>query len=377
MTGANPQLDSGNSPAIVVLGLFPPPVTGAAKNTLLFLEDLKACGLDVVGINTAAGGTALDRSARYHLRRLRQFLINRKRLRSASDGARSTRLYFVPDGGLGLWYSAGYAQIARSRFDHVTLHHRTFQYIDRPSKAMGRICAMLAGKITHVFLSEGMKQRFFAVYGEQPAIVCTNARYVEPRVPQKPDDRLVIGHLGNLCAAKGFFEVADCFEALRARGIPVELQLAGPVVEAPVQQRLNELQTIHGDAVHYHGPVHGDAKDRFYDRLHVFLFATHWPQEAQPNVVYEAYAGGAAVVANARGCIAEMIDEGAGHLVTAPDRFVAQGVDFCASYWDRRDLIPENTRSLAAKMEDLRELSVSQHSNKFRLVTGVEGADDT
>jgi len=361
----------GNSvaPACVVLGLLPPPVTGAAKNTALFLELLKSRGLQAAGINTAAGGTALDRSLGYHLRRVRHFFVCRSQLRAAAISAHKANLYFVPDGGMGLWYSVGYAQIARSRFEHAVLHHRTYQYIDEPSAAMRRVCAMLDGKITHVFLSEGMKSQFASIYGEQPGIVSTNAGYVVPRTPEKPADRLIIGHLGNLCAAKGFFEVADCFEALRERGVPVELQLAGPVVEPAVQERLDGLCAAHGDAVCYHGPVHGDAKDRFYDRLHVFLFPTHWAQEAQPNVIYEAYAGGAAVVANTRGCIPEMIAEGDGHLVLSPDRFVEEATEFCAARWNDRDNQESYTRALSAKMEELCAQSRQQQEALIRMFT--------
>ncbi len=369
MVDRNPPPVGDEGPVHVLLGTLPPPVTGASANTALVLEDMKAKGLDPVAINTTtASGTALDRSISYHFHRIRRFLSSAARLRSATRKRGAARLYIVPDGGLGLWYTVGYARAARSRFQRVVMHHHTFQYIRTPSRAMRIVCALLNGKLTHVFLSEGMKQKFFGVYGEQPAIVSTNARFVEPRTPHKPDDRLVIGHLSNLSAAKGFFEVADCFEMLRARGLPVELQLAGPVVESQVQARLDELLAAFGDAVQYHGPVYGDAKSRFYDRLHVFLFPTRWAQEAQPNVIFEAFAGGGAVVANDLGVIGEMIEGGVGKLVASPDRFVGDAADYCQDVWERRGEMPDRTGLIAKKMQHLCALSRKQGEDLLELL---------
>jgi glycosyltransferase involved in cell wall biosynthesis len=318
--------------AVVILGLFPPPVTGAAKNNLLMLSHLREAGVRVVGVATSAGGSALSRSLSYHFARAMRFIRSSVSLIRQGLRRGPTRLYFVPDGGLGAWYSLGYALIARGLFADVILHHRTFQYIDSEARPIRLLCRILEGKITHVMLSSGMRDAFLERYGQQPAIVSTNARYVTPRDVRKAGDEIVIGHLSNLCRAKGFFEVVETFERLAEEALPVRLLLAGPVVEDDVQEALDALRERWPSQVEYFGPVSGDTKDAFYDRVHVFLFPTRWAQEAQPNVVYEAMAGGAANIAFARGCIGEMIPHGLGIAVPIDENFIDSAVSYICSF---------------------------------------------
>lgn len=313
---------------VVLLGIFPPPVTGAAKNNLLLHQRLTALEVESVMIPTSPGGLALSRSLKYHLQRVWHFYKSVAALFAVTKIRGSRRLYFVPDGGLGAWYSLGYIIITRWMFFDIVLHHRTFYYIDHHSFAIRMICRLIKDKVLHVFLSDGMRLSFQAQYGTQESLISTNARYISPRSPEKPQNEFVIGHLSNLCKAKGYFEVVDTYEQLRAKGLNVRLLLAGPVVDKEVEDHLAQLLEIGSDSIEYYGSVSGSEKDDFYDRLHLFLFPTKWAQEAQPNVLYEAMAGGAAVAAFNRGCIGEMIFPECGLLVPQSADFAKMAANY-------------------------------------------------
>lgn len=309
---------------MVVLGPFPPPVNGAAKNTLLLYEALVSSGCDAVKIDQSASSLAHRRSGAYHIERLFRNIIGL--LRIAGAVRKGARLYMVPDGGLGAWYSMVHILVARVLpFEHFVIHHRTFRYVDGFSRPIAVLTRATRGRATHIFLSLEMSRAYRARYGDVDSLVAGNARFVQeeasvPAAPRAPGP-LRIGHLSNLCREKGFFDVADAFEAFVATGASAELLLAGPVVEPEVAERLEGLRSRHGQAVRHCGQVSGTAKTEFYRSLDVFLFPTRYDKEASPNVVYEALAAGAPVAATGRGCLPEMIHGARGVISRSIDDF--------------------------------------------------------
>lgn len=116
-------------------------------------------------------------------------------------------------------------------------------------------------------------------------------------------------------------------ERLADDGLPVRLHLAGPITEKEVEPRLQALKAKFGDRVQWSGPVSGDTKVAFYRGIDVFLFATTHPQEAQPNVIYEALAAGIPVLATPRACIPEMLVDEAGACSPTEEGFVDFAVE--------------------------------------------------
>lgn len=353
---------------LIVMGMFPPPVTGAAKNLLLMQEEMVARGVRTAIIDTGIHKIALSRSLGYHAKRMSHFLKTMAGIRRIGNSAGPAPvLYCVPDGGLGLWYTYAYLRAAAGKVRRVVIHHRTFQYIDEFSGAMRRICCLKGVEVVHVFLSRGMAEKFQTKYGPIKSYVSTNARYVTPRSPKKPEDHIVIGHLSNLCAGKGFFEVADTFEAAVSEGMPVRLELAGPVLENEVRARLDQLLAQHGSRVTYHGPLSGKNKDDFYDRVHVFLFPTHWKQEAQPNVVYEAFAGGAAVIAYGRGCIPEQLNVDFGYSVRPGEDFAPVAVKVMSA-WSQDGGLQTQAAQVTSHLAAERGASLMQYETLLELL---------
>lgn len=346
---------------LIVMGMFPPPVTGAAKNLLLMQEEMLERGLRTAIIDTGIHEIALNRSGAYHAKRIKHFLTTIRQIHSIKNATGlKPVLYCVPDGGLGLWYTYIYLAAATKRVRRIIMHHRTFQYIDEFSSAMNRICNLNNTEIFHVFLSTGMAEKFQRQYGTVNYNVSTNARYVSPRTPDKSNNQIIIGHLSNLSAGKGFFEVVETFQLAISRGLNVRLELAGPVLDREVGLCLDKVIKEHGSSINYHGPLSGKAKDDFYDMIHVFLFPTHWKQEAQPNVVYEAFAGGAAVIAYGRGCISEQLDVEFGHAISPDEAFAPTAVDVIYR-WSESLAKPDLVARIADHVASERNASHTQH----------------
>ncbi len=321
-----------NSRAIV-LGAFPPPVNGAAKNTLLLYEALVSGGADAVKIDLSASSLSHRRSINFHVERVVRNLVGLARLAGAArPGA---RLYMVPDGGLGAWYTMVHGLTARLLpYRSIVIHHRTFRYVDGFSRPISILTQATRSRATHVFLSAAMSQNYQVQYGAVESLIAGNARFVrdEAAVPalHRASGPLRMGHLSNLCREKGFFDVADTYEAFMAGGKMAELHLAGPVVEPEVGARLKALQDRYGDAVRHIGQVSGMVKTEFYRSLDVFLFPTRYDKEASPNVVYEALAAGLPVVSTGRGCLPEMIHGERGIVSPTADAFAAVATAFMA-----------------------------------------------
>ncbi|MCP4991892.1 MAG: glycosyltransferase family 4 protein [Colwellia sp.] len=330
-----------NNELVVVLSALPPPMGGAAKNTKIIADALKS-KIQTDIINTSVGNLAHDRSLTYHLRRISKTLSCVYKLLRLSKTNKKT-LYIVPDGGLGMIYTLMYFIAARLCNYNVFLHHRTFLYIDKYSSLMFLAKKILQGKESHIFLSPGMLKKYELQYGVIGSkFISDNSRYVIPDsqsfdIPNK----LILGHLSNLCDEKGFYEVIETFEKLADKNPEVYLKIAGKPLNEEVQLRLSLLIEQWGDRIEHLGHIDGKEKDKFYQSLDVFLFPTKFKQEAQPNVIYEAMAKGCACASWGRACVPEMYTSAVGIVVPVNEDFVTKTTEFIENIITNRSLLLE------------------------------------
>lgn len=338
---------SSERPRIVMLAPLPPPITGAAGNNKRIADTLTKSGGDVVNINTAAPGLSRSAGWRYHARRITRNLAATGQLIAARNN--TATLYVQPDAGLGAWYTLAQVRTAGGGFPKTIFHHRSFAYVSAALAPMRAIVTATRTRALHVFLSEEMARQFAERYGPVRSLVITNACFVSREafdetaqvLPPRAGDIITIGHLSNLRRNKGFFDVAAVFEQLAEAGLPVRLLLAGPITEAEVAPRLSALHDRWGDRVRHDGLVSGDQKARFYRELDVFLFPTTHPQEAQPNVVFEALAAGVPVLATPRAAIPEMLVGENGTCSPTEAEFVS----FAAERIEAMSFAPDNVRA--------------------------------
>jgi len=238
---------------------------------------------------------------------------------AASDGA---TFYLVPDGGLGIAFSTAYARTAAKRCPRLVIHHRSYNHIRSKSKLMALLMHTAPETTVHVFLDPIMEERFKSIYSASvTSMYVPNAstcditvRELAPRSTEHGG--VTVGFLSNLVEEKGFDVVAEAFPILAKRlGPASRFLLAGHPVRGNNAALLSTLQSTLGDRLQYAGEVTGPAKVDFFRSCDVFVFPTRFAQEAQPNVLYEAMAGGAAIVSTQWAGIPWMLEQTASRLI--------------------------------------------------------------
>jgi glycosyltransferase involved in cell wall biosynthesis len=328
MTGRDSEQEA--RPQVLAVGPFPPFVGGAAKNTAIICDAFEAHGALVRRLPTNKTRIRAEhtRSAATYADRVSGFLANLRQIAWASRTEPGATVYLVPDGGPGVAFSAAYARAGVRRFPRLVVHHRSYNHIRRRSALMGLLMRTGPEKTMHVFLDPVMEEQFKQTYrAEIRSLYVPNAATCDVEPPAhtaEPERRtgVTVGFLSNLVEDKGFDTVAEAFPALAKRlGPGSKFLVAGRPVGDRNAARLDALRTTLGARLDYAGEVSGQAKTDFFRSCDVFVFPTRFSQEAQPNVLYEAMAGGAAIVSTRWAGIPWVLDDTVSRLVEpGPDR---------------------------------------------------------
>lgn len=312
---------------ILFVGPLPPPVHGFSVINRAMLERFQAAGPVQVFDRAPPGGPPPLR-AFATLGRWARFV-------AALLGApRGSAVYLGLSGGRGQWVDALYLAAARLLGRPVCVHHHSFAYLRAPAWH-SRLALGLARRARHVALCPCMGETLAAAYGIAPAqvAVLSNAAFLPPAEPlAAPAARgeLQLGFLSNITTDKGIWAFFELGDALRARGLALQAQVAGPVA-SEIAPRFAEALAARPWCRHL-GPVYGDAKAAFFAAIDLLVFPTFYANEAEPVTVLEALAAGVPVLANARGCITEMVPAEAGAVMARDDHFVADAAD-CVQAW--------------------------------------------
>lgn len=354
----------------IILGALPPPMGGAAKNTKIIADEVSAMTRTVV-LNTSVGAFAHDRSFLYHVKRVLKTVECSIRIIFNSLHKEKV-IYIVPDGGLGLLYTAFYCCVSLLCKFKVVFHHRTFLYIDRKNGLMNFCCRLLGDKLSHIFLSPGMRDRFSNVYPVgYSSIISDNARFVFPEyIDKSTSGGIVLGYLSNLCDEKGFYEVLDTHSKLKSLNINTKLIIAGAPVNESVKADLHKFLEEFGTSTEYLNHIDGKQKADFYRRVNYFLFPTKFKQEAQPNVVYEAMSKSCVCISWGRACVPEMYSASAGLVVPIDRDFVEDACGFIvSSHID--NVYKEYSKNAYTEILLKQKESVEQYKVMLSFITGI------
>lgn len=327
---------------VIAIGPFPPSVTGAAKNTEIICDAMELRGAQVLRLPTNKTRARAEhvRSLATYTDRTLGFLGNVRRINSASTARAGETVYLVPDGGRGIVFTAAYARAAAAKFPRLVVHHRSYNHVSNRSGLMARLLGTAPDRTLHVFLDPVMEERFKSVYSMElrsiyvPNAATCDVELAEPGSVAGTAPAITVGFLSNLVEDKGFDVVAEAFLNLASRlGSRVRFILGGRPVGNRNAARLAALKNTLGSRLDYRGEVFGDAKTAFFRACDIFVFPTRHSQEAQPNVLYEAMAGGSLIVSTQwagvpwllQGTVSRMIEAGpdrANDLVAAAEDLI-------------------------------------------------------
>jgi glycosyltransferase involved in cell wall biosynthesis len=224
---------------------------------------------------------------------------------------RGTRTFYGSvDDGLGGVYTAAFAATARLAGMHLYIHHHSFRYIDRTTRQMRLITAAAGPAAHHIVLCQCMGHQLAQRYRRITNIlVAPNS--LEAPTAAKPDAAtseqgvLRLGLLSNLTFEKGLSTFVELLEKASNEGLHVRGVLGGPFGDGRSAAYYREAQERLGHLLSWRGALDGEAKDRFFASLDVFVFPTRYASEAYPLVVLEALLRGCPVISWDRGCLAE------------------------------------------------------------------------
>lgn len=221
--------------------------------------------------------------------------------------------YISVPGQRGAWMLLLAVLALRLRGAEIWFHHHSFRAINRgPLATMRALIACGGPQQHHILLSDGMRDRFAAMYlnlGQAHSM--SNACLFPPdtRVPPaaRPERPPTLGHMSVLTRAKGVIYLLDLFDDLAARVPGIRLILAGPVRDVDLASAIAAAEARHPNAFEYRGTIEGEEKKRFYRDIDLFVLPTTLVDEAEPLVMIEAYAQGVDVFATPTGCIPDRL----------------------------------------------------------------------
>lgn len=318
----NPSGDLNN---ITVIGPFPPPVHGFAAMTEQLANHLEALGCIVNRCDMAPTSKGFWRHSEQILRCLKSIkeIYRTKKQRGV--------VAIGCNGGLGQIYTLAHVTTARTLRMECSLHHHSYAYIDKDSNLMKLITLIGSKSTTHVFLSHSMQDAFQKKYSRaQRATVVENAIFV-PSQPlifrEKKTTR--IGMLSNLSSEKGLYDFISLSEKIKDRRIECNMILAGPCNNSDDRTAID--RAVERGILQYAGPLYNEEKSAFFNSIDLFIFPTHYKNEAQPTVIYEAFSAGVPVIAFDRGCIAEQVGSCLA-VIQKHENFTSKAIDICHDY---------------------------------------------
>lgn len=315
-----------DSPKLVMVGAFPPPVHGMALVNSAVEKALRDLGVAPRIIDLSA--KSLDRSIMARLSRLPKVLRGGfafLRMRNLRDAT----LYMSVSGGAAQAYEILFALIARFRGMRLFLHHHSYAYIDRRNWLTSWLAFVAGSKAVHVVLSPQMAVRLRTIYSiECTAVVSNAAIFLHNRtsVVAARQKLQTLGFLSNIAPEKGVFEFLDLLDALRDRDLSIKAKLAGPfqdaTTEMKVRARLGSMPNVE-----YVGPKYGTEKDQFFSGIDALIFPSLYINEAEPLTLHEAMISGVPIIAYGRGAIGEIISIDCGRVIDPSKPFVPEALN--------------------------------------------------
>ncbi|MBV1930039.1 MAG: glycosyltransferase, partial [Gammaproteobacteria bacterium] len=220
-------------------------------------------------------------------------------------------VYRPINGGYGQVYDLFYISICRLFQTKIFIHHHSFNYLNEFSGLFFILEKIIGASGVHVVLGARMGELLSIKYGVNPAKIRTvsNAAFFKSGdcTVKSEDSAMNVGHLANLCSAKGLDVFVDVCRELKELNVPFRARIAGPFAdecaEHIVRSACEQMEEIQ-----YLGAIYGEEKESFYRSLDAFVFPSRYKNEAEPLVLFEAARNGALVYGTRRGCMGDVIE---------------------------------------------------------------------
>ena len=220
-------------------------------------------------------------------------------------------VYRPINGGYGQAYDLFFIGICRLFRTNLFIHHHSFNYLNKFSFLFFFLNKIVGVNGVHVVLGLRMSELLSLKYKVKCEKIRTvsNVAFFGPNVSQeRNDDTFInIGHLANLCGAKGLDVFIDVCRELKKKNVRFRAKIAGPFADdlagKLVRSACGEMTEIE-----YLGALYRDEKNEFYRSLDAFVFPSRYKNEAEPLVLFEAAQSGSILFGTRRGCMETVIE---------------------------------------------------------------------
>ncbi len=342
---------------IIYLADLPKPVHGMSNVNDNFLKSIKSRKQDVKVIDTAPdflSNTFPSKS--YTLSKFFNFFICVFKLLKELIFTKNTNTLYRPiNAGLGQIYDITFIIIARLFRIKIFIHHHSFFYLNKKRFLTKTLIKLASRKATHIVLGSVMRNLLEERYScNQEIFILSNIFINKDHLfskSKKNSDLIVLGHLANLSREKGVLRFIETVKFLNEIGLNVTGEIAGPIHDNSINQIIRN-ETLNNKFLNYHGPLYGVDKEKFLERLDIFLFPSSYKNEAEPLVLYEAAKFGCLLVGSPIGCMKEVILSLGGECLE-PNNFSYEHIGKIINISIRKGSLSNESRNKRIKVYDL------------------------
>lgn len=262
-------------------------------------------GIEVIKYDTSPG--SINRSLKYYFKKI-LVIIKASLFLLKYNKASRTKLYLSVSGRYGKLSELIYVIIARLKNIQMILHHHSFLYIDK-TQLIAKLLFWLSGKKSyHIVLSDNMGILLKNKYSLQNnMITISNIAFYE--IPEKSFNRSnykikTLGFLSNISFEKGIDTFVNLIDRLQEFGVIISADIVGPF-ENKLSKKYMDSVTKSNNNIKYIGPLYGDKKKDFYNKVDLFILPSL--NEAEPLVIYESLMNSIPVISTSVGCVPEQI----------------------------------------------------------------------
>ncbi len=336
---------------ILLIGLFPPPITGQAVATQALFEELKKRDLDVdkIELSNRTNVESLGGKFMKIFENLSVFIIY---------------LWKIPFGKKIVYISPAASTLGFFRdFPAITLSHLFGQkivahfhigdyktFVDSRSPFLQKWIVRTLEKVDKIILlAENIRPNFDIAPSILDKVTVISNGIPEPESTLKPkhlgseNDEIVLLFLSNMIQSKGYMSVLEATWLLVNKyNINVKTLFCGQFMTSPddtLQQSTEEAETYFWDFVKekqlqnnvsFMGVVKGSTKTEILEKAHIFILPTEYYIEGLPISIIESLSYGMPILATPHRGIPDLVIDGqTGFLISDTDKaaFIAEKIN--------------------------------------------------